>query len=508
MVSLPDPLNETFSVKERDNDAPCIVNSQGYCFGTYSASDSQIIFYQSKGEVKQLAVKTKDIKGILKCQGKELQMNIVDNRGLIVQAEYIGYPEEDPRSKTCIVIPEEHGGTFQNMELLLNLYPDLKNSFWTDELTGNRYVDMKGLGGEGFCLIPDATVDFRKFIELKSKEIWTRAMNVKKSDAEDQMNRLAIGNKRNPFLEWVMETPPTIEPMPDHITADNFLRSIGASAAELGDDEELFLSEIMKTLLLAVIERQFHPVVVDLTLCLIGPQGTGKTTFCRVLGGEWYRSSSEDVHNIKQFMESANGGVIVEFREGLQVLNPETLKDFLDSDELQYRKPYDKMERKYPVRFVTIITTNDDQPLVDQTGARRIAPIYMQGDVEGAIRPLDIDKENIRRIWHKAYMDYLEGDRWRYHWDKIKGLAEILQESATVSPPYYERVMDALADYPEGSQISCRELDTALVKQVGEIAANTIRKHIKKSPNAYGLKRSSKTFRDSQGKPSKGYVRE
>lgn len=508
MASLSDPLYDClYRTVDHDSGKTHIVNTEGYHFGVYSEKDEKIIFFEPSGQSKQIIFKIKDIKEVLKCEKDTLELTAIGGQG-VFKACFRGFTDEDPRSKTYTIIPDRHGGTFQDIELILNLNPDLKKSFWTDDLTGNRYVDLKAFNGKGCTLIPDANVDFRKFLEIESKRIWKEALNVKKTDAEDQMNRLAADNKRNLFLEWIQKPSEITEPIPDMITADNFLRTIGATAAELEDHEDEYLSEIMKALLLAVIERQHHPSVVDLALCLIGPQGTGKTTFCRILGREWYRSTSEDVHNVKQFMESANGGVIVEFREGLQVLNPETLKDFLDSDVLQYRKPYDKMERSYPVRFVTIITTNDDQPLVDQTGARRIAPIYMQGDVDGSIRPLEIDPETIQRIWHKAYEDYCEGDRWRNHWDAIKDYASILQESATVSPPYYERVMAALENYPEGSHISNRELEEVLSKDMNDSTINVVKKYIKKSPSAYGLKRATKTFRDPVYGPSRGYVKE
>lgn len=245
----------------------------------------------------------------------------------------------------------------------------------------------------------------------------------------------------------------------------------------------------MWALALAVIERQFKPTVVDFSLCLIGPQGTGKTTFCRALGGEWYRSTSQDVHNIKQFMESANGGTVVEFREGLQILNPETLKDFLDSESLQYRKPYDRMERTYPIRFVTIITTNDDQPLIDYTGARRILPIYIRGD-EISINPLEISSEEIRRMWAKALEAYENGQRWRDYWNKIKdGSAKIMQRYATTAPPYYERIKKILEETPDDF-ITNEWLSDSLVREMGEREAENARRHIKKSPQAYGLERS------------------
>ena len=400
MSELPKPLNDHLRTVE-DPNGIFIENNDGYRFGTYSEKDGKIFFFESGSDSGLLVISAADIEKVTRNKGEELEILVKRESGL-TNLEYRGYPKESPEAQTMRIVPDRHGGTFQDMDLLFGLYPDLKENVWTDSLTGNRFIDLGGLNRKGgIKIIPDAIVDVQNVLEIESKQYWGNAINFKKQDTTDKLNRMAIENERNPFLEWIESTPESIEPI-DIITADNLLRTIGATAPGLlnEEDEELYLKELTWSILLGCIERQYNPVKVDLAVCLIGPQGTGKTTFCEALGRKWYRSSSQDVHNIKQFMESVNGGVIVEFREGLQILNPETLKDFLDSRILQYRKPYDRMEREYPIRFITIITTNDDQPLIDSTGARRMAPVYLRGDEEG-ISPIEIPEETIRKIWKR-----------------------------------------------------------------------------------------------------------
>lgn len=490
MPDLPKPLNDHLRTAE-DSSGIFIENKDGYRFGTYSEKENRIVFFESGSDSGLLVINAADIEEVTRCRGEELEILVKRESGL-TNLEYRGYPKDSPEAQTVRIIPERHGGTFQDMELLFGLHPDVKKNVWTDSLTGNRFIDLNGLEREGgIKIIPDAIVDVQNVLEIESKQYWGAAINFKKTDTLDKLNRMAMENERNPFLEWIESTPEILEPI-DVIRADNLLKTIGATAPGLlnEEDEELYLTELTWSILLACIERQYGPTKVDLAVCLIGPQGTGKTTFCEALGREWYRSTSQDVHNVKQFMESANGGVIVEFREGLQILNPETLKDFLDSKILQYRKPYDRTERAYPIRFVTFITTNDDQPLIDSTGSRRMAPVYLRGDEEG-VKPVEIPEEKIRRIWKAALDRYKEGDRWRNHWSKIQGQAEIMQRYATASPPYYERVQKALEDFPNG-MIANEQLMEALVRELGEREAENARKQIKKAPKAYGLERSRK----------------
>ena len=494
MSGLPELLNDYLRMVE-DPSGTFIENKDGYRFGTYSEKDGKIFFYDSESDSGLLVINVADIENVTRCKGEELEILVKRESGL-TNLEYKGYPKESPEAQTVRIIPERHGGTFQDMDLLFGLYPNVKENVWTDSLTGNRFIDLRGLNREGgIKMIPDAIVDVQNVLEIESKRYWGAAINFKKTDTMDKLNRMAMENERNSFLEWIESTPESMEPV-DVITADNLLWTIGATAPGLLDMEEakFYLGELGWSMFLAAIERQYNPTKVDLAVCLIGPQGTGKTTFCEALGGSWYKSTSQDVHNVKQFMESANGGVIVEFREGLQILNPETLKDFLDSKSLQYRKPYDRMEREYPIRFITIITTNDDQPLIDNTGARRMAPVYLRGEEEG-VKPIEIPEKTIRKIWKTALDRYKEGDRWRNHWGKIQKQAEIMQNYATAAPPYYERVQRALATLPDNVIIPNDKLIEVLVGELGEREAENARRHIKKSPQAYKLERKHSTIR-------------
>ncbi len=467
------------------------------------------MFNESLTDCKKLRYNPNDITIITYYLGNELEFLYKDGNK-VERGRFRGYKDGDPRSKQePVIVPDQHGGTFQDMDILFGFHPDFKPNVWTDDLTGNRYVNLKGLGyADEVRLIPDATVPIGKILADDSKKYWNKTCNFKKTDIMDYADDIARKKLRNPFLEWIEDFEPTHD-IPK-ITVENYLQTIGATAPGLNeDDERTYLSEILQAYLLAVRERQDHPIVVDMALCLIGKQGTGKTTFCRALGGSWYRSTSQDVHNTKQLMESANGGVVVEFREGLQMLNPETFKDFLDSDVLQYRKPYDRVERTYPIRFVTIITTNDNQPLIDMTGARRIAPIYLQGDVEGSLMPLDIPEEIYKGMWaeiNRRYMDKEHPDRWRVHWNRIKPLAEVMQNEAKANPPFYDQILDAIGDWPKEIKLTNEDLTSRLKQALNNNNdVERAKKFIQKSPEAYGLIRAA-PFKIN-GKTYRGYMR-
>ncbi len=144
------------------------------------------------------------------------------------------------------------------------------------------------------------------------------------------------------------------------------------------EDEERYLRWVCRAYLLATIERQIHSTKVDVCLCVYGNQRTGKSSAFEFLGGRWYRRTKESVRNPQKFLESVTGGAVVEFNDDdRQKTHPEAFKGFIDFDWMQYRKAYDKREKRYPIPFVTVITTNDHHPIVNLTGARRILPLCM-----------------------------------------------------------------------------------------------------------------------------------
>lgn len=508
MVSLSECLNDCFQTITDQNGRLLIVNSEGYRFGVVFEKEEKIQFFQSNSESKQILFKFSDIREVTRCTGEELEMIAISNQGKIIKAAFTGFSNEDPRSN--IESPSRHGGVFQDMETLLNLHPKLKEGIWTDELTGNRYINLKELNGKDeSIIIPDATVDIRKMLERDSKEYWGTPLNFKKSDIIDELEKIAMNQKRNPFLEWVAKPFEDTGPV-SIVTPENLLTTVGATAPGLSEEEKqrIYLSNLIPMFMLATIGRQYEPDIVDVAIILIGPQETGKTQLCRRLGNRWYRATGEDVHDQKKLMESTNGGVVVEFREGQQILKPESLKNFLDFETLQYRKPYDRVEREYPIKAGIWITTNDMQPLIDITGARRLIPVYMTGDVEGSCWPIDIPEETYRRLWAEMKARYDRGERWRDYWNRIKPLAKIMQKYATTSPPYYDRVKVALSDFELYQKIPNEDLMMCLTRELGEREAEKVRGLIKKSPDAYDLERIKSPFRmdDKEGR-YRGYTK-
>ena len=119
------------------------------------------------------------------------------------------------------------------------------------------------------------------------------------------------------------------------------------------------------------------PVKLDSMLILEGPQGTGKSTVVRTLGGEWSMDTPLDLDVPKEAYMQLAGNWIIEWPELSSFVKtaPEKLKAFLSKEFDDFRLPYGKTTTRLVRHCAFIGTTNDDMYLRDDTGNRRFWPV-------------------------------------------------------------------------------------------------------------------------------------
>lgn len=120
---------------------------------------------------------------------------------------------------------------------------------------------------------------------------------------------------------------------------------------------------------------------------LIGPQGCGKSSFCRILLPPELRDYYNDRISFKNETDLNLGltsFALINIDEFDKVTQRQqvVLKYLLSTADVKYRPPYGKAVKQFR-RYASFMgTTNEPQPLTDPTGSRRFICVEVTGDID------------------------------------------------------------------------------------------------------------------------------
>ena len=168
-------------------------------------------------------------------------------------------------------------------------------------------------------------------------------------------------------------------------------------------------------------DRQHGNAIVPL---LIGPQGSGKTTFCRRLLPEYLQMYFNDrlsMKNDNDIFLAMSGYALINIDEfdAMSKNQQPILKYLISKHDIKFRPPYGKvMEERQ--RFASFIaTTNNRRPLVDPTGSRRFICVYADEiDNSGLI--------NHDMLYAQLYTELQQG---RPYWFEDEDNVRIMQQN-------------------------------------------------------------------------------
>lgn len=318
------------------------------------------------------------------------------------KVEYVNQKEDtslfDPFDTSPFITKETPNGDHlvvpinENIIRAMEILPSLKDSFRLNLWTGRKETCLNGDNWRPL-------VDYDYIVikrELVNSFPFTAIRTVTSQAVIEGTDYLTKKNEYDPVLDYLKSLEwDGEERIKDLYKVFN---------AEENETNSLFVT----SWILGLVRRLIEPgSKYDYVLVLEGAQGIGKSLFFNFLT-DIFKKGDDNLNHLettispdnKDFYMQMVGRIVVEFTEGeiFSKASQEAIKAVITKRVDSFRMPFAKEVIDVPRRFVFAMTTNTDDYLRDDSGARRWLPIACGDKID-----VMYIKENRDQIFAEAY---------------------------------------------------------------------------------------------------------
>ena len=187
--------------------------------------------------------------------------------------------------------------------------------------------------------------------------------------------------------------------------------------------------------LISAVARIMEPgCKADCMLVIEGVQGAGKSSAFEALASKaWFADTPLDLGN-KDSYQGLRRKLIYEIGELASFKGKELgrIKNFVSAYVDNYRPSFGRKNQDFPRQLVFAGTTNDDDYLLDPTGARRFWP------VRGGKVDVSAIREDRDQLWAEAFLRYQQKEKWYVDTPELEALCKAEQELRRPDDPIKE----------------------------------------------------------------------
>jgi len=312
-----------------------------------------------------------------------------------------------------------------NAQHILALHPKLTGCIWYDEFHDRVFSTLYSDDGSVHEWSDCYDTRLTSWIQTNCRIPKMGVQTVQR--AIDDFARLVVKNEPK---EWMLDL------VWDKIERLNTLMADG-----WGTPQNEYTAAVGRCWLVSMAARILSPgCQADYMPVFEGPQGLKKSTAIAKLGGKWFAEVHEDVTK-KDFFQCLQGKMLVEISEmhAFKQQEVERIKGVVSCRNDRYRESYGRRAEDHPRRCVFSGTTNRDDWVKDDTGARRFWPILC-GDIN-----IDYIVANREQIFAEAVARYSRGESW---WDVDVDLATVEQDARRDDDVWTEPILTWVSGKP------------------------------------------------------------